>query len=83
MEVTSKFVAAIDQAIKDKKLGKCFRAANLREAFGGFAYNTYGVFLSKHEKDKAQHNRCKAYFERVGESGSGLYRRLPIERNDL
>ena len=75
MKVTSKFVAAIDQAIKDDKLHEPFRASDLRRAIKGFAFDTYSHFLPKHEKNKAQDNKVKAYFERVGAKGSGLYRR--------
>ena len=76
MEVTSKFVAAIDQAINDNKLQEPFGASDLRRVIPSFAERTYSNFLSKHEKNKARDNKCTAYFERVGAKGSGLYRRL-------
>ena len=71
-KITSKLVAAIDQAIKDNKLHEPFRAACLRKAFGGFADNTYSNFLPKHRRGNP--GDCKEYFERTD---SGLYKRLP------
>jgi len=68
---TSRFVAEIDRAIEEGRLHKPFRAEDLREAFGGFAFNTYSHFLSKHVRGNG---RYKEYFERIE---LGLYRRLP------
>ena len=67
----SKFVIALDQAIKEGRLKEPFRPSDLRKAFGGFAHSTYGIFLPKHDSDNPDGN--KVYFERVA---YGLYRRL-------
>ncbi len=74
---TSRFVREIDQAIKEGRLHESFGASDIRRAIPPpcFAERTYSRFLPKHEKNKARHNKVKAYFERVGAKGSGLYRR--------
>lgn len=68
---TSRFVVVVDQAIKDDKLHEPFRATDLRKAFGGFAFNTYSHFLSKHRRGNPGGD--EEYFEWIAE---GLYRRL-------
>jgi hypothetical protein len=71
MKITSRFVAEIDRAIKEGRLREPFRASDLRKAFGGFAFNTYSHFLSKHVLNNPVH--YKEYFDRIE---LGLYRRL-------
>lgn len=81
MEGTSRFVKEVDRALEKGKLREPFNAACVRQVFKvvkvtpPFADKTFNSFLPKHEKDKAPHNKVKAYFERVGPVGSGLYRR--------
>lgn len=81
---TSRLVAGVDRALATGLLPKSFQAADVKKAFDvmgampPFAEGTFNTFLSKHEKDKAPHNKVKAYFERIGSVGSGLYRRLRI-----
>jgi hypothetical protein len=57
----SRFVADIRKAVREGRLPKRFRAAEVRLACPGWADHTYGVFLPKHRKGNP--GGYTAYFE--------------------
>lgn len=68
---TSRFVVAVDRAIKDDKLREPFRASDLRRAVKGFTHDTHSNFPPKHRRGNPR--GYKEYFEQIE---PGLYRRL-------
>jgi hypothetical protein len=57
----SRFVADIQVAVREGRLGKRFRPSDVRRACPGWADRTYSVFLPKHRRGIP--GGCTDYFE--------------------